>query len=179
MVNLAILTTKGKNTEAILEYFKDYIDVNISCVIVNDDNLEILKKIRKYKIPRYSTYLYKDIDKILTHHDIHYIIVDYWHEKIPINFCTKYKFKLLNICPLEYLDNKESYLSIIQSKKYFSLIIYYDDEFINDEYIIFKHNMKINDSSIDDINTKITNTENNYYPIIIEKIVRETFDKLF
>ena len=146
MVNIAILTSKTSLSEAIIQHFIN-TNVNISCVISNNTNSKIDNKFRRYKVKTHITNKYKEIDKILTETNTHFVILADYNEETPKNFTNKYKWKLINLKQ----ENNE-------------IIIFYVKSETTNEDIIFK--IKNNDS-------------NKFYPIIIEKIINETYSKIF
>jgi len=150
MINICILTSSIELSETIIQYFnKIYLNINVSCIISNNLESNIINKFRRYKIKTYFTNKYKEIDKILTESNIHYIILADYNDNTPKNFTNKYKWRLIN--------HKETDTE---------LLIYYVNINFSKNDIIFKIKK-------DNSNIKI------FYPIIIEKIITETFYKLF
>ncbi len=53
-VNIAIFASgEGTNTECIIQYFENFLDVNVSCVITNNEKAGVINRIRRYKINTY------------------------------------------------------------------------------------------------------------------------------
>lgn len=159
-MNIAILTSNSKNTENIIQHFLNNDKININCVISNHENKDFLSKLRRYKTKNYVQHLYKEIDKILVENNIHFIILDGWHELIPVNFCKKYTNKIINI---RTYDNKS---------KHFGIVIYFINHELNKGEIIFYklHEYKENIDQYD-VDVIIDKFEKKYYPNIIEKTI--------
>ncbi len=155
ITNIAILTSDdGTNTESISQYFLDYIDTNISCIITDNTNSKISNKLRRYKREIHITQQYKEIDKILMDHKIDYIVLSNFTDKFPTNFGKKY-------------DKKTITFSKEQTPNNITLKIK-----MNNGRTLFKKSQKItkNDTSFD-ISSKFTELLNNFYPNIIEKTI--------
>lgn len=187
-INICIMSSgDGANAENIIQYFEPFLDANISCLISNNEKAEVLNKIRRYKIPTYTTKYYKKIDQILTKHKIHYIVLAGYTDKIPPNFCKKYKWKIINIHPSllpkhggknMYGDNVHKSVKDSGDKKSGITI-----HIVNEEYdkgkIIFQKEIDIEDDNIEEIKSKVQILEHKFYPIIVEKFIRGTFNNLF
>lgn len=152
MINIAILTSEDNElTEKIIQYYNNYQDTQISCVISNDINSTIDKRIRRYKVKTQKTPYYKEIDKILTETNTQYIICAHYNEQLPPNFCKKYNWKLIN---LDSTDNE--------------IIIHYVN---NNNDIIFRKDFENKFFTVDEMAQR-------FYPIVIEKVIRETHNKI-
>lgn len=188
MVNIAILTSSDNElTETIIQYFTPFKNASVSCVISNKDN-NIYKRIRRYKIKSYTTKLYKKIDKLLTKHKIHYIVMVDYLDKIPPKFCKKYKYKILNYHPalLPKYSGHNMYGDIIfksiknNKDKITGISIYFLDEGYHTGRVIFQKEIKLDvDDNWEIIKTKTEELTKRFYPILIEKTIRETFNKLY
>jgi len=188
-INIAILASgEGTNAENIIQYFEPFLDANVSCVITNNENAGVIQRIRRYKVPIYTTKWYKEIDKILTENNVHYIILAGYLDKIPPMFCKKYKHKIINIHPAllpkhggqgMYGDNVHK--SVIKSKdKETGITIH----FVNEEYdngtIIFQKSIKIADGEDwESIKSRVRDLEKKFYPTVIEKFIKGTYKYLY
>lgn len=172
-VNFAILVSgKGLNTENIIRYFHDYLDAEVSCIITNENDSNLFNKIRRYKIDKYVTTIYKEIDKILIDKNINYIILDDWYEKIPPNFCKKYKYKIINLSTTikenEYVISNTDQ---IEKTKSGSLNIHFVDDV--ETHTIFEKIYDIEKyDTTEMIEMKSRNIEDKYFPIVIENLIR-------
>jgi phosphoribosylglycinamide formyltransferase 1 len=170
MINLAILTSNPKNSENIIQHFLNNDTINVNCIISNTDNKEYFSRLRRYKIESYTTSKYIEIDKILTNNNIDYLILDCWNEQIPINFCTKYTNKIINIRthPFDILKNK--------TEKFGIVIYFIDPEMFKGKIIFYKLEKFKEEYDQGDVDVIISKLEQKYYPNIIEKIIN-SYDK--
>jgi len=185
MINIALLTTyDNKLIEPFIQHFSQFENTQISCVISNKEN-NIDKKLRKYKIKSYITKIYKEIDKILTKHNIHYIILINYLDIIPPKFCQKYKYRLINSHPslLPKYDDKNIdivFKQIINNKDKISGISIHFVDYGQPGKIIFQKEFKIGENmNWEKLKTKSFEITKIFYPILIEKIIRSTYKKLF
>ena len=183
-VKITILSSgEGELTEAVIQRFINYVDAEISCVISHNQSEQVLKRVRKYRVPRFSTTQYTEIDEILSNNNIHYIIVDNWHEKIPPNFCTKYENKIINVYPAllpKYLNHVgDLYQDIkIANDKETGISIY----IVNEDFgkLIFQKKIEIYpEDSAEDIESKTNDLLLRFYPPVIEKFIKGTFEYLY
>lgn len=188
-INIAIFASgEGTNAENIIQYFQDYIDTDVSCIITNNENAGVIKRTRRYRIPRYCNKWYKEIDQILTQHNIHYIVLAGWTDKIPPNFCKKYQYKIINIHPslLPNYSGKGMYgdnihKSVKENKENETGISIH---FVNEEYdkgeLIFKKKIRIfEEDTWEDIKSKVQELEYKFYPKIIENTIKGTYEHLY
>ena len=161
MINIAILTSEDDDlTEYIVQYFHNYPDAQISCVISNIES-DIHKRLRRYKLKSVTTGQYKEIDKILTETKSHFIVVSNYNEDIPPNFCKKYDWKIIN------LNKTETGINVFYEKKGENVIIFNKDVIIQEEHKEQELTDKKNEMSY------------SFYPTIIEKVIRETYKKIY
>lgn len=172
-VNFAILVSgKGLNTENIIRYFHNYVDAEVSCIITNENESVLFNTIRRYKIDKFVTPIYKEIDKILIDKNIDYIILDNWYENIPPNFCKKYKYKIINLSTTikenEYVISNTDQIEKIKSGL---LNIHFVDDIEN--HTIFEKSYDIEKYDTQEmIETKSRIIEDKYFPIVIENLIR-------
>jgi len=170
MINITLLTSEDDITltKTIAEYFTNYPDVEIVSIISNKiENSEIILNFRRYiglkKL--HNTTQYKEIDKILTETNTHYIITSGYNEKIPPNFCKKYNWKIINL------------------KKYdMGIEVFFEKEKINEKDIFFRKDIFINRNETineTEIQNRVDDMAINFYPTLIEKVIRETYKKLY
>lgn len=190
-VNIAIMSSgKGTNTENIIKYFDNFLDAKISCVISNkeDEHLSSSWKSKKYKFQVYCTSWYKEIDQILNQHQIHYIVLDDYLEKLPTNFVKKYQWKIINIHPalLPKHGGKGMYGDKIHKVVKNSgdtksgISIHFVDQEYNTGTVFFQKEIRIYpEDTWENIKFKVLELERIYYPVVIEKLIRGTYDHLF
>lgn len=188
-INIAIFASgEGSNAENIIQYFEPFLDANVACVITNNENAGVIKRLRRYKIPIFCTKWYKEMDQILTQHKIHYIVLAGYLDKIPTNFCKKYNLKIINIHPalLPKFGGKGMYGDNVHQavkksgvdKSGISIHL------VNEEYdkgqVFFQKSIKINDDDTwEDIKSKVHDLELKFYPIVIEKFIKGTYKSLY
>lgn len=188
-VNIAIFASgEGTNAENIIQYFQKYRDTEVSCIITNKEDAGVIKRTRRYRIPRYINSQYKEIDQILTKHNIHYIILAGWLDKIPVNFCKKYEYKIINIHPslLPKYGGKGMYGDTVHKnvKKNKEEETGITIHFINEEYdkgtVLFRKKIKIfPEDTWQDIKSKAQDLEQKFYPKIIENTIKGTYEYLY
>ena len=188
-INIAIMASgEGTNAEKIIQYFEPFLDANIACVISNKENAGVVKRIRRYKVPVYVSKYYKEIDQLLTQHNIHYIILAGYLDKLPPNFCNKYKYKIINIHPSllpkhggdgMYRDNVHKSVKKSGEDKTGITI-----HFVNNEYdagtIIFQKEISVLEHETwEDIKSRVNDLEHKFYPAVIEKLIKGTYKYLY
>jgi len=162
MINITILTSENNTlVEHIVQYFTNYPDANICGVISNKEN-DIQKKLRRYRIPIKITNQYKEMDKFLTEINSHFVIMIDYNEKIPTNFCKKYILKLINF-----------------KKTNNGINVFYEKETFTPNNIIFKKEIDISNNTLTELNDKINDLAINFYPTLIENIIRDTYKKIY
>lgn len=187
-INIAILASgEGTNAENIIQYFEPYLDANVACVITNNEDAGVIKRVRRYKIPTYTSKWYREIDQILTEHKVHYIVLAGYLDKIPVNFCNKYKWKIINIHPslLPKHGGKGMYGDNVHKSVHKSgdtetgITIH----FVNSEYdngsVIFKKEIKLVNETWEEIKSRVNDLEHKFYPIVIEKLIKGTYKYLY
>lgn len=188
-INIAIFASgEGSNAENIIQYFEPFLDANVACVITNNENAGVIKRLRRYKIPTYYTKWYKEMDQLLTKHNVHYIVLAGYLDKIPINFCKKYKYKIINIHPalLPKFGGKGMYGDNIHKavKKSGINETGISIHIVNEEYdagqIIFQKKIKIRpEDSWEYIKSMVHDLEIRFYPSVIEKFIKGTYKYLY
>ena len=188
-INIAIMASgEGTNAESIIQYFETFLDANIACVITNNENAGVINRVRRYKVPIYTSKWYKEIDQILTDNNVHYIVLAGYLDKLPPNFCKKYQWKIINIHPslLPKHGGKGMYGdNVHQSVKRSG-----DDKtgisihFVNDEYddgsIIFQKEISVTEEDTwQVIKSNVHILEMKYYPKVIEKLIKGTYKYLY
>lgn len=188
-INIAIFASgEGTNAENIIQYFEPFLDANVACVITNNENAGVIKRLRRYKIPTFFTKWYKEIDQILTKHNIHYIVLAGYLDKIPVNFCKKYKFKIINIHPalLPNFGGKGMYGDHVHRavKKSGDDKTGISIHFVNEDYdagpVIFQKVITVRtEDTWEDIKSKVHDLEMKFYPSVIEKLIKGTYKYLY
>lgn len=188
-INIAIMASgEGTNAENIIQYFQHYLDTKVVCLITNKKNAGVIKRIRKYKVPTYTTKWYKEMDKYFTEHNVHYIALAGYLDKIPKNFCNKYKNKILNIHPSllpkyggqgMYGDNIHKLVHRNKDKKT-GITVHIVNEHIDAGRILFQKEIHVDEGDRwEDIKSKVQDLEYKFYPKIIENFIKGTYSVLY
>ena len=163
MINISILTSEDNIlVEKLVQYFASVPDAQISCVISNVEDTKIHQRLRRYKIKSETTTQYKKIDQLLTNKNTHYVVLANYNEKVPPNFCKKYNWKLIN---LEETKN--------------GIHIFYEKEI--DKKTIFEKEISLSKETLTTqfITEQIKEMSYNFYPSLIQNIIRETYKKIY
>jgi phosphoribosylglycinamide formyltransferase-1 len=188
-INIAIMASgEGTNAENIIQYFEPFLDAKVACVLSNKENAGVINRIRRYKIPTYTTKWYKEIDEIFTKHNIHYIVLAGYLDKIPPNFCKKYQWKIINIHPSllpkhggkgMYGDNVHRSVKKSGDDKS-GISIHFVNEHYDSGTVIFQKDVKIEENETwQEIKSKVQDLEYKFYPKIIEKLIKGTYKYLY
>jgi folate-dependent phosphoribosylglycinamide formyltransferase PurN len=176
-INIAIITSGEEiNTINIIDYFEFHLDVNISCIISSE---KINNKFNKYKIDLYEEKIwYKEIDQILTQHNIHYIVLTDYTKNIPTNFIKKYMWKIINVHSSLLPKYKELIGDNIHQTvkksgdKTSGISIYFINQEYNQDVILFQSEIKIHKTETwQEIKSRVNDLKYKYYSKIIEKII--------
>lgn len=227
MVNIAILASgNGTGAQKIIQYFNEFSerivpvatkegivdvvtggkapfeDAKVVCVITNKEGAGVLEVARRHKVPRYITNQYVEMDRILTDHQVHYVILAGYLDKIPPNFCQKYQWRLINIHPAllqEQYNRQGEYMG--GGKKYGGQGMYgirvheavlknqdrvsgFSIHFVTEDYdsgpIFFEKTVDVypEDTPVT-LMDKVVHEEHKFFPVIIEKMIRATYNQIF
>lgn len=213
MINIAIFASgDGSNAEKIIQYFNEveenkisvatkdglvdvvtggkapFEDARIVCVISNKKDAGVLDRVRRYKIPKYVSTQYVEMDQILTKHQVHYIVLAGYLDKIPPNFCKKYKWRIINIHPslLPKYGGKGMYGIRVHNevKRNNEIETGVSIHFVDEEYdtgsVFFQQKIDLDGTETPtQIKHKVQILEHKFYPVIIEKMIRVTYTQLF
>lgn len=179
-VNIAFLSSgEGNITDNVIQYFNDYVDVNIPCIISEKSDSEVLKRTRRYKTKRFASKLYKEIDFILQENKIDYIILDNWYEILPTNFCKKYKGKIISsyhskLPKYSNISNENIYNSILKNKdKKIGFSVFFVEENNDYDIILTTEKKLVFDDGYDDIKSKCLELEKVFLPRTIENLIKK------
>ncbi|MCH3924765.1 MAG: phosphoribosylglycinamide formyltransferase [Bacteroidales bacterium] len=188
MKKLALFASgNGTNVQQISEYFANNNDVKVSCVVVNKKNCYVIERAKNLNIPCYyfNRKDFYESDKVLDlmkENEIDYIILAGFLWLIPNNLLMKYNNKIINIHPalLPKYGGKGMYghnvheAIVLHKEKESGITIHYVNEKYDSGDIIFQAKCKIEaKDSADDVAAKIHLLEKEYYPKVIEKVVKE------
>lgn len=188
MNRIVILASgSGTNAENIIKYFKDSSLISVTQVLSNKRDAKVLEKAKRLHIE--CDYFSKDdfygsnkvFDNLKNNAD--YIILAGFLWKIPSNILEAFPNKIINIHPalLPKYGGKGMYgmhvhnAVVANKEKSSGISIHYVNENYDEGAIIFQKSFEVlaNDSA-DDVAEKIHTLEFNYFPEVIEKVIKES-----
>ena len=187
MTRIAIFASgSGSNAEKICEYFKDHIDIEIAIIFTNNPEAGVIKRGRKYNIPTlvFDKKSFQETDKvlnILSSLKIDWVVLAGFMMLIPQNMVRNFDGKMLNIHPalLPKFGGKGMYghfvhEAVLQAGETKSgITIHLVNEKYDEGSIVFQAECTLSpDDDENDIARKVQILEHQYYPEIIEKVIR-------
>ena len=184
---IAVLASgAGSNTQKIIDYFKNTAEIKVALILSNKADAGVIKIAEKEKVPfliieKNKFYLDGYLTEI-KHYNIDLIVLAGFLWKIPNVLIQSYQNKIINIHPalLPKFGGKNMYgnfvhAAVIKSgEKQSGITIHFVDEIYDHGKIIFQKKCEVeNHDTVDSLATKIHLLEHEYYPSIIEKIVKE------
>lgn len=184
-VNLALFASgSGTNVENIIQYFNDYLTINVSCILCNNRNAGVIERANRLGVDilvfnRENFYNSDMVIDYLRHKNIDLIVLAGFLWLIPEKIVESYNNRIVNIHPalLPKYGGKGMYGDAVHKA------VYENNEertgitihFVNQEYdkgdIIFQESIEIDaNDSPDSIADKVHKLEYTYYPTIIKKI---------
>jgi|SRR5699024_4497030 len=186
MKNIIILASgTGSNAEAILNYFEDNSEVNISHILSNNPKAKVLKMAEKKNVQNFSFDRndFYNSDKILDFfkkNNPDLIILAGFLWIIPEKIIQNFPDKIINIHPslLPKYGGKGMYgnfvhQAVLENKeKETGITIHYVNEKYDDGEIIasFKTNLETEDN-LEEVLKKIRKLEHTNYPKVIENLL--------
>ena len=182
MINIAILLSgQGYNAERIIQHFEAFVDVQVNLIIMNKPEQPALLTLRRYNKKTETTDRYVEIDKFLTENNIHYIVLDNWLDKIPVNFCKKYQGRIINIHYAIYPKyTGENFIDIDKimnfqvKEKETGFSIYIVNTEYNNGFVLYTHKITNIYQSEKDLKERLIDLGYYFYPRIIEKTIKVT-----
>jgi len=194
MKRIAIFASgSGSNAENIAQYFSGSNDIEISLILSNKKEAFVHERAKKLGIPSYtfSKTEFDEADLILEtlqQYEIDFIVLAGFLLKVPRPILEAFPNRIINIHPalLPKYGGKGMYgdrvhrAVIDAGEKESGISIHYVNEHYDEGNIIFQATCEVLPSdSPDDIAQKVHQLEYNYFPEVIEKIVRNNnFDKI-
>jgi len=175
----------GSNAENICVYFSNSSVIRVVMMCTNKKDALIVERAKKLNIPMVFTSKnelekFDDLAKILTKHEVDYIILAGFLLRIPSKMVERYPNKIINIHPalLPKYGGKGYYgdyvhKSVLDSKESKSgITIHLVNEKYDDGKVLFQKEVLIDQlETIDSLASKIHKLEHKYYPEIIEKYI--------
>lgn len=181
----------GTNAQRIMEYFKENDAVDVSLVLSNNSNAGVLDRAKRMDVPAFTfdkaTWQEgTELAKVLEAHQINFVVLAGFLWLIPHWLIRKYPQKMVNIHPalLPKYGGKGMYGSHIHravlnaGEKESGITIHYVDEAYDTGTTIFQTSFEITDNeTLESLETKIHALEHEYFPKVIENLLRESAKK--
>ena len=187
MKRIAIFASgAGSNAKKVIEHFKVSEDIEIALIVSNKPNAGVLTIAEEEGIPSMiidRTYFYDSEQMLfeLRQHCIDFIVLAGFLWLIPKYLVKFYPNKIINIHPalLPKFGGKGMYgmyvhQAVIDAQEQQSGIsIHYVNEAFDEGAIIFQAICEVDDKdTADDVRVKVQQLEHQYFPSIIEKVIR-------
>ena len=177
----------GSNAQNICNYFVDSSDIEVVLICTNKQEAFIVKRANKLNIPIYIftkhelnnfVYLHKKLQSV----GVDIVVLAGFLLKLPTIMIDSYPNRIINIHPslLPKYGGKGMYgnnvhRAVIENKETESGISIH---FVNQKYdegkiILQKKCVVSNNETMETLMQKIKKLEHNYFPITIEKIIKE------
>lgn len=174
----------GTNAENIIKYFSATKTGVVTNVFTNNANAKVIERAKKHQIPTeifnkqdlYEGKVLHEIDKIKP--DL--IVLAGFLLKFPQNIIEAYPDKIINIHPalLPKYGGKGMYgmhihkAVVENNEKETGITIHYVNENYDEGNIIFQQRVVLTENDTpDDVAAKIHDLEQEYFPLIIEKLL--------
>ncbi len=191
MINIAIFASgNGTNAENLIKHFigNDFIRVNL--ILSNKRDAFVLERAKKYKVA-YVVLSKEEINReekitcILKDYQIDFIVLAGFLLMVPGFLVKLYDHKIINIHPslLPKFGGKGMYGRNVHIRvketmeKETGITIHFLSEEYDQGNIIEQQRVSLSPKdTIDDIETKVHALEKKYYPQIVEKVIKTTFN---
>jgi phosphoribosylglycinamide formyltransferase-1 len=188
MNNIAIFASgSGTNAENIIKYFEKQTNIRVSLVLSNKSDAFVLERAKKLNVPvkvfnQQEFYGNTNVDKLLEEAKINFIVLAGFLLLFPKRLLDKYNGKIVNIHPalLPRYGGKGMYgmkihETIAANKEIESgITIHYVDPVYDNGQIIFQKRFKIEEGdTAEEIAQKVHKLEYEFYPKVIEEIIKK------
>lgn len=186
MINIAVFASgTGSNATKMVEYFKNYENINIRLIVSNKKDAPVLDMALTHNIPscvvsRSSFYETEDILNIFNKYSIDYVVLAGFLWLIPSYIVTAYPDRIVNIHPalLPKYGGKGMYGMNVhravkeQGEKETGMTIHFVNEKYDEGNILFQAKVGIREvDTAADIQKKVLKLEHQYYSKVIEELV--------
>ena len=190
MINIAIFVSgSGSNCENIIRHFKNHDDVRVALVLSNRPDAYALVRAQTLGVPTEVLAKADFADEntlctLLKRYEIDFIVLAGFLLMVPTFLIKQYNRRMLNIHPalLPKYGGKGMYGRHIHEavknnrETETGITIHYVSEVCDGGEIVFQATTPISsDDTPDDIAAAVHRLEHQYYPVIIEKTIRECF----
>ena len=187
-VNIAIFASgKGSNAGQIISYFKESAEINTGLIVCNNPRAGVIDIAAKENIPvlpivRSSFMESGNVDD-LRNYQIDFIVLAGFLWKIPSVLIDAFPHKIINIHPalLPAYGGKGMYGHAVHEAvieagdRESGITIHYVDEKYDHGKIIFQSKCKVDEGdTAESLANKIHQLEHQFYPKIIESVLRTT-----
>ena len=188
MKNIAIFASgEGTNAQKIIDYFKDIAEINVSLIASNKQEAVVLERARKNEIANLilDKQTFFETNKVviqLLERKIDLIILAGFLWIIPPHLIKAFPNKIINIHPalLPKFGGKGMYgmkvhqAVIKNNEKESGITVHYVNEYYDQGIIILQEKCAVDEQdSPKDLSDKIQALEYEYYPKVIEKLLKE------
>lgn len=183
-IKIAIFASgKGSNAENVIRYFKNHSKIEVSLVLSNNRNAEVLDRATGLNVPAFvfSREEFYETNRVLELvKDVDWIILAGFLWKFPENILNKFPDKVINIHPalLPKYGGKGMYgmhihRAVAENKeKETGITIHYVNKNYDEGKIIFQIKTEISEvDTPEDVAKKIYLLEQEFFPKVIESVV--------
>ncbi len=179
----------GTNANAIIEYFKSNVDINIGLIVTNKADAGVIKVAEKWKV-EYAIISKADLDDeelvaaVLEDHGIDFVVLAGWLVLIPSYLVKMFKDRMLNIHPAllpkfggRGMFGHHVHDAVKAAKEVESgITIHKVNEAYDEGGLVAQHkvSLAIADSA-QDIERKVRALELKFYPEEIKKFILKSF----
>lgn len=187
-IQLALFASgSGTNAENIIKYFKDHAFIRVSGVLCNKAGAGVISRTEKLGIP---VVVFSKVDFLkqglihqwLLSNEIHYLILAGFLWQVPEYLVQMYPKQILNIHPalLPAYGGKGMYgehvhkAVLAAGEKESGITIHRVDEIYDHGEILFQARCPVlPDDTTESLAQRIHALEHQYYPVVIEKVIRD------
>jgi len=189
-IKIAIFASgNGSNAENIINHFKNHPKIIVELVLTNNHKAFVIERVKKYNIKciifnKDDLYNSNNVLNILKENNIDFIVLAGFLWLVPISIISNYNGKILNIHPalLPKYGGKGMYgmnvhKAVIENKEKVSgITIHHVNENYDEGNIVFQKEIEISSNDTpESLAEKIHKLEYQYYPLVIENVINETF----
>jgi phosphoribosylglycinamide formyltransferase-1 len=184
--NIAILASgSGSNAEKIIQYFKNHKEINVTCLITNNENAGAIERAEKANVP--SKYFSKSdfehpalILQYLKSNNVDFIVLAGFLLKIAPEIIAEYPNRIINIHPalLPKYGGKGMYghyvheAVIINKEEESGITIHLINENYDEGEVIFQAKCSISPQmGAKQLSAKVQQLEHQHFPKVIEEFV--------
>jgi phosphoribosylglycinamide formyltransferase 1 len=188
MKKIAIFASgSGTNAQAIVEYFKNNVDIRVSCILSNRPDAFVLERAKKLGIPSYTFtrdeyYNTSGILALLSENSVDFIALAGFLWLVPEYLIRAYPNRIVNIHPAllpkyggKGMYGQKVHQAVIDNAETESgITIHLVNEKYDEGGIVFQAKCPVKPGDTpDSLASRIHLLEHEYYPRIIEKLLSD------